>query len=591
VDDDGIDISMRDFIPEHAAAQSILQGTVPTRALNEYKSRQSKTVNWSQRIWDAGCAPATYFECEEGNMLSAQHTEQTDDEAVADWDARITTADYAHFATQAGGAAALIPPVDAAAAEPAPVVLSEQDEIIKQMHNATVGHNGVYVTLNRVLRANKTWATRKEMMQDIDQFISGCEVCQKFRKRHNRRTGQRFVISGSPFSELSVDILKLPRRDCNGNLYVVVIIDSFSRWVSLEAVPDKTALSAARAIIRTVGNFGVPITIRSDGGKEFINDTVASVEHLLGTQHHKLTPYLHEGNSLAEKANRSVLENLRNIIFDSRYRLNGEHQWSDLLPLVQRIMNASFNSSIGCAPATLVFGNNLELDRCLITPAPELNADVDVDDYISTLTHNQRVVLEAANEHLSATHAKNMATWKKTHKTDLSLQKAMQDVEQGVADAVWVLARVRDDAPLEKWKPRWAGPFRLLDFKTNSQSIVRLFDTTHNKVLEAHVNDVALWNSKFISSAEGMSKIAETDGWQYPIEGILGIALDPEDDSVEPAALPLDRARTVANKHKYLLKVKWRGYDEPSWEPFSSVEHTTSLLLFARTYPVLKLVK
>lgn len=43
-------------------------------------------------------------------MLSAQHTEQTDDEAVADWDARITTADYAHFATQAGGAAALIPP-------------------------------------------------------------------------------------------------------------------------------------------------------------------------------------------------------------------------------------------------------------------------------------------------------------------------------------------------------------------------------------------------------------------------------------------------------------------------------------------------
>lgn len=131
----------------------------------------------------------------------------------------------------------------------------------------------------------------------------------------------------------------------------------------------------------------------------------------------------------------------------------------------------------------------------------------------------------------------------------------------------------------------------MLDFKTNSQSIVRLFDTIHNKVLEAHVNDVALWDSKFISSAEGMSKIAETDGWQYPIEGILGIALDPEDDSVEPAALPLDRARTVSNKHKYLLKVKWRGYDEPSWEPFSSVEHTTSLLLFARTYPVLKLVK
>jgi hypothetical protein len=286
-----------------------------------------------------------------------------------------------------------------------------------------------------------------------------------------------------------------------------------------------------------------------------------------------------------------VLENLRNIIFDSRYRLNGEHQWSDLLPLVQRIMNASFNSSIGCAPASLVFGHNLDLDRCLVTPAPHVGMDVDVEDYITTLSHNQRVVLEAANEHLSATHAKNLSKWKAEHKTDLSLQRAMQQVNDGERDVVWVLARVRDDAPRKKWQPKWAGPFRLLDFKTNSQSIVRVFDTIHCKTIEVHINDVALWNSKFTDSVEGIKKIAETDQWQYPIEGILGIALDPEDDTVEPVALPLDRPRSNTNKHKYLFMVKWKGYDEPSWEPYSSLEQTTSLLLFARTYPALKLVK
>ena len=126
------------------------------------------------------------------------------------------------------------------------------------------------VTLSRVLRSNRAWASREQMVKDIDQFLSGCVVCQKFRKRHNRRTDERFVIEGNPFTELSVDILKLPKRDCNNNLYVVVVVDSFSRWVSLEPVPDKTALSAARAILRTVGNFGVPLRIRSDGGKEFV---------------------------------------------------------------------------------------------------------------------------------------------------------------------------------------------------------------------------------------------------------------------------------------------------------------------------------
>ena len=595
VDDDGIDISMRDFIPEHAAAMSIMQGAIPQRALNQYSSNKQTAMGAAQRIWAAD--PATrasdpHAEHAPETELEAQprtRDEDDDDLCAVDWDTPIATADYAHFAAQTSGSASLIPPLEAA--DNLPEAMSEHDAIISQMHNATVGHNGVYVTLNRVLRANKTWATRSEMIEHIDQFISGCEVCQKFRKRHNRRSGQRFVISGSPFAELSVDILKLPKRDCNGNLYVVVIIDSFSRWVSLEAVPDKCALSAARALLKTIGNFGVPVTIRSDGGKEFINDTVASVEHILGTKHHKLTPYLHEGNSLAEKANRSVLENLRNLIFNSRYRLNGEHQWSDLLPLVQRIMNASFNSSIGCAPATLVFGNNIDLDRCLLTPAPEPKQGVDVPEFVQTLSHNQRVLLEAADEHLSATHAKNVASWKTSHTTDLKLHQRLQQAASGETEAVWVLARVRDDAPLEKWHPRWAGPFRLLDFKTNSQSIVRLYDTVNNKVIEAHVNDVALWDQKFTSSTEGMKRIAETDGWSYPIDGILGIALNPDDDDVEPAALPLDKPRSLSNKHKYLFAVKWRGYDEPSWEPYSHVENTSSFVLFAQAHPALKLVK
>jgi hypothetical protein len=399
------------------------------------------------------------------------------------------------------------------------------------------------------------------------------------------------VIEGSPFAELSVDILKLPKRDCHGNLYVVVIVDSFSRWVSLEAVQDKSALAAARAILRTVGIFGVPLTIRSDGGKEFINDTLSAIEHLLGTKHHKIMPYQHEGNSLAEKANRSVLENLRNLICDNRYRFNGEHQWSDLLPLVQRIMNASFNSSIGCAPATLVFGNNLELDRCLITPAPALAAGVNVTEYVSNLTHNQSVLLDAADSHLRATHAKNMAKWKTSHKTNLVLQQKMQETRDDPSAVTWVLARMRDDAPKAKWSPKWMGPFILLDWKTENQSVVRLFDTVTRKEREAHINDVALWDTRFINSVEGITAVAETDGWTYPIDGIIGIALATDDDADHPIALPLDRARALTNKHKYVFAVKWRGYEEPSWEPYAAVENTSSFVLFAQAHPVLKLVK
>jgi len=599
VDDKDVEISIRDFLPEHAAEQSFLQGTLPVRCLNSYSKFRAaggaQTKTPAERVWE-GSAPLTAMSdvesSDETPHIRTNVPDEADDEVAEDSSPHCNFAPMQRAQPAAVGMPQ-IPHLDAMPrqVEPPARELAEHEKVIAQMHNEVVGHNGVLVTLARVLRAEKAWASRQEMIADIDQFISGCAICQKYRKRHNRRTDQRFVISGSPFAELSVDILKLPKRDCHGNLYVVVIVDSFSRWVSLEAVADKSALAAARAILRTVGNFGVPLTIRSDGGKEFINDTLAGVEHLLGTKHHKIMPYHHEGNSLAEKANRSVLENLRNLIWEGRYRFNGEHQWSDLLPLVQRIMNASFNSSIGCAPATLVFGNNLELDRCLLTPAPVPLNGASVPEYVSNLAHNQRILLETAEQQQRATHAKNVAKWKRGHGTDLILQQKMQAYQENPSALTWVLARMPSDAPREKWAPSWEGPFVLLDWKEGSQSVVRLFDTVTRKVREAFLNDVALWDTHFINSVEGLTAVAESDGWVYPIDGIVGIALDPNDDDVYPAALPLNQARAKANKHSYLFAVKWRGYEEPSWEPFSAVENTTALVLFAQANPALKLTK
>lgn len=296
VDDGDVDISMRDFLPEHAAQQSYLQGTVPVRCLNEYSTSRKPTD--AERFWEQrenACtsnaelsggqqSPEVDHGMVEGETLwAAEAVSDEDDDACA-----LDQALEVHVT-------ATIAPIQAnpAPAERPPIPEIELDSpraAFNKAHNCTVGHAGLMVTLNRVLRSNRAWATREQMVKDIDQFLSGCVVCQKFRKRHNRRTDERFVIEGNPFSELSVDNLKLPKRDCNNNLYVVVVVDSFSRWVSLEPVPDKTALSAARAILRTVGNFGVPLRIRSDGGKEFINDILAGVELILGVEHHTVPP-------------------------------------------------------------------------------------------------------------------------------------------------------------------------------------------------------------------------------------------------------------------------------------------------------------
>jgi hypothetical protein len=254
-------------------------------------------------------------------------------------------------------------------------------------------------------------------------------------------------------------------------------------------------------------------------------------------------------------------------------------------------MNASFNSSIGCSPAALVFGDNIDLDRCLITPMPSPSVVADADSYVQALAHNQRVLLDVASNTLHQVHTKNIQKWNRNHKRDSQVRDQLQAVAENEEQSAWVLARVKSDAPLEKWKPRWAGPFRLLDFKEDSTSVVRVYDTVAKKVLEAHINDVALWDTRFENSDEGLSRIAETDNWSYPIDGILGIALAPESDDDEPVALSLDQPRQLPNKHKYVFSVKWQGYAEPSWETYNTVANTSVFDLFASAHPVLKLKK
>jgi hypothetical protein len=588
VDDKDMLISMADILPAHAAEQSLLAGKhIPHRALNSmyrcgghYKNAPQRNKTKAESIWNYSSEDES-DDLETGQSRTANvmpiGAGQAHNPDVSEDEGELVVPDADEARDE--------PRPDDARAEERPAIPAiESDAIISGVHNDIVGHAGVLTTLQRILRSDKQWASRSQMIADIDAFLSGCVTCQKFRKRHNRNKDQRFHIAGSPFSELSVDVLQLPRRDCNNNQYVVVIVDTFSRWVQCVPVSDKSALSAARALIQCVGNFGMPLTIRSDGGGEFINSTLAAFEAIVGVKHHKITPYLHEGNSLAEKANRAVLENLRNLIFDKRLDLNGEHQWSDLLPLAQRILNASFNSSIGCSPAQLVFGDNLELDRCLLTAMPQ-NVSDDVPEYIRQLAHNQRTMFDKASQSLDATHAKNLKKWKADHKTDVTLQQKLQE---NVEEGVWVLARIRDDAPVEKWKPRWAGPFRLLDFKSQTQSIVRLWDTVEQKVIESHLNDVELWNHKFVDSTEGLTKVAEYDGWQYPMDGIVGMALTPADADEEPVPLDLTLPRTKGNKYSYSFCVKWRNYEETSWVKYNAVKDTSTFIVWAAAHPVLK---
>lgn len=56
--------------------------------------------------------------------------------------------------------------------------------------------------------------------------------------------------------------------------YILVIVDTFTRWVELFPTTDCTAASAAQALLQHFGRFGAPHQLRSDNGPHFIADLI-----------------------------------------------------------------------------------------------------------------------------------------------------------------------------------------------------------------------------------------------------------------------------------------------------------------------------
>ena len=92
------------------------------------------------------------------------------------------------------------------------------------------------------------------------------------------------------------------------------------------------------------------------------------------------------------------MRHLRNIIFNK----NILKQWSDYLPLVQRIINSSTHKTTGVAPAEILFGNATELDRGIILERnPSENKTVRLSRWITDMLKAQHKVIAIAKSNLS----------------------------------------------------------------------------------------------------------------------------------------------------------------------------------------------
>ena len=112
---------------------------------------------------------------------------------------------------------------------------------------------------------------------------------------------------GDVFERISVDLTGPHPRSRRGNVYILTIVDSYSKWAEAVALRDKGAETVARALVEHVFcRFGCPLELLSDNGQEVHSTIMKELCRLLQIDKLNTSTYKASTNATCERFHRSL---------------------------------------------------------------------------------------------------------------------------------------------------------------------------------------------------------------------------------------------------------------------------------------------
>ena len=158
-------------------------------------------------------------------------------------------------------------------------------ELITLFHSTSQGHFGVEKTLNKILSCKRLNTEQRKLVENVTSLrkyvirvLSTCPCCQKASAIKPQLSPYRTTLASYiPMVRLDIDTIGPLPEDKDGNKYIINIVDSFSRYVNLFATKDATAKTAAECLWKHVNVYGIPKSLLSDNGTQYVNSVILLV--------------------------------------------------------------------------------------------------------------------------------------------------------------------------------------------------------------------------------------------------------------------------------------------------------------------------
>ena len=270
------------------------------------------------------------------------------------------------------------------------------------------------------------------------------------------------IATERPFQIIGVDIMELPVTT-QGNRYVIVFQDLFTKWPMVFPTPDQKSERIARLLVEEiVPYFGVPEAVLSDRGTNLLY-IIFNERHLSTTRNKKLnTTASHpQCNGVVERFNRTLKSMLR------KQAAKFGMQWDKYLSGVLWAYHNTPHSTTGEKPSFLLFGFDCRSPtEAALLPAKSLRAtNANVSDY------REQMVLS-----LSSARSLAIKTSKEAQRRyKVQYDKTARTSKLRVGD--WALVYFPQDeiGKTRKLSQPWHGPYRIISLDDPDVTISKIY--------------------------------------------------------------------------------------------------------------------
>lgn len=216
-----------------------------------------------------------------------------------------------------------------------------RDKVLKLAHE---GHQGIVKTKYR-LRSKVWWPG---MDKDVEKVCKVCHGCQVTSGCDPPDPMSRVLPPNAPWQDCSADLLgPLPTGES-----MLVVVDYFSRFVEVAILKSTTSTKIIEAISPMFARFGVPFSLRTDNGPQFVSEEFESFLQAYGVEHRRTTPLWPQANGEVERQNRSLLKCLQIA------NLEGKNWRTELVTWLAAYRSTP-QTTTGATPYYLMFGREM----------------------------------------------------------------------------------------------------------------------------------------------------------------------------------------------------------------------------------------